>query len=95
MWSIADTDSYLASSNELFFNLNDQGAGPVLGFEEDRLFAGVGYHFGRHLRAEIGYMWRPVRRRSLRTGCGQRSMSSRISVGISSLTLSPSFFAAS
>lgn len=67
MWSIADTDSYLASSNEIFFNLNDQGRGPVLGFEEDRLFAGVGYHFGKHLRAELGYMWRPVRRRSAPT----------------------------
>jgi hypothetical protein len=67
MWSIADTASYLTASNEIFFNLNDQGEGPVLGFEEDRLFAGVGYHFGKHLRGEIGYMWRPLRRRSAPT----------------------------
>ena len=64
LWSIVDTDAYLIASNELFFNLNDQGAGPVVGFEEDRLFGGVGYHFGPHLRGELGYMWRPVRRRS-------------------------------
>lgn len=67
MWSIVETDSYLTASNEIFFNLNDQGKGPVLGFEEDRLFAGVGYHFGKHLRAEIGYMWRSLRRRSAPT----------------------------
>ena len=62
--SISDTAAYLVASNEIFFNLNDQGEGPVYGFEEDRLFAGVGYHFGPHLRAEIGYMWRPARRRT-------------------------------
>lgn len=64
LWSISDTPAYLTASNEIFFNLNDQGAGPPLGFEEDRLFAGVGYHFGPRLRAEMGYMWRPARPRS-------------------------------
>ena len=63
LWSISDTAAYLTASNEIFFNLNDQGEGPPLGFEEDRLFAGVGYHFGPHLRAETGYMWRPSRSR--------------------------------
>ena len=67
LWSIADTRAYLVASNELLFNLNDQGAGPPVGFEEDRLFAGIGYHFGAHLRAEMGYMWRPARRRDLPT----------------------------
>ncbi|UCH28480.1 MAG: DUF2490 domain-containing protein, partial [Myxococcales bacterium] len=61
---IADTPAYLTVSNEIFFNLNDQGSGPPYGFEEDRLFAGVGYHFGPHLRAEMGYMWRPARPRN-------------------------------
>ena len=63
-WSIADTPAYLVLSNEIFFNLNDQGSGPVLGFEEDRLYGGVGYHFGPHLRADMGYMWRPARSRT-------------------------------
>ena len=67
LWSIMQTPAYLTVSNELFFNLNDQGAGPVLGFEEDRLFGGVGYHFGDHLRGELGYMWRPQRFRTLPT----------------------------
>lgn len=71
-WSISETPAYLTASNEIFFNLNDQGEGPPLGFEEDRLFAGVGYHFGRHLRAEMGYMWRPSRSR------GQPTLSSHI-----------------
>lgn len=64
---IADTAAYLTTSNELFFNLNDQGSGPPVGFEEDRLFAGIGYHFGPHLRAEMGYMWRPARPRNTPT----------------------------
>jgi hypothetical protein len=64
LWAIADTPAYLVVTNEIFFNLNDQGEGPVLGFEEDRLFGGVGYHFGPHLRAEMGYMWRPARSRT-------------------------------
>jgi hypothetical protein len=67
MWSITDTAAYLGASNEIFFNLNDQGEGPVLGFEQDRLWAGVGYHFGPHLRAELGFMWRPERRRNAPT----------------------------
>lgn len=57
---IADTPAYLTISNEIFFNLNDQGSGPPYGFEEDRLFGGIGYHFGPRLRAEMGYMWRPA-----------------------------------
>ena len=57
---IKDTPAFLTLSNEIFFNLNDQGSGPPYGFEEDRLFGGIGYHFGPHLRAEMGYMWRPA-----------------------------------
>ena len=55
---------YLVGSEEVFVNLNSQGEGPVSGFEQNRLFAGLGVHLGRHLRAELGYLWRFERERS-------------------------------
>ena len=53
---------HLSSSEEVLVNLNDKGKGPVEGFEQNRMRAGVGWHFGR-ARVETGYEWQYVRRR--------------------------------
>ena len=49
---------YLVGSEEVFVNLNSRGEGPVSGFEQNRLFAGLGVHLRGHVRAELGYLWR-------------------------------------
>lgn len=54
---------YLAGSEAVRFNLNDQGKGPVQGFEQNRLYFGVGRHVGT-LNVELGYLWRYERARS-------------------------------
>jgi hypothetical protein len=48
---------YLAGSEAARFNLNDQGEGPVQGFEQNRIYFGVGYRTGI-ARIEFGYLWR-------------------------------------
>jgi hypothetical protein len=44
-------------SDEVFANLNSQGEGPVSGFEQNRLFGGVGRRFWDRLWIETGYQW--------------------------------------
>lgn len=44
-------------SDEVFANLNSQGAGVVSGFEQNRLFGGVGRTFWDRLWIEVGYQW--------------------------------------
>lgn len=64
-WSIPLSDrNYLAVQNATRFNLNDQGVGPVKGFEQNRLYFGYGWHVGKNWRIEAGYMWRYQRERS-------------------------------
>jgi hypothetical protein len=46
----------LVASNEAFINLNTVDWGPVAGFDQNRLFLGVGYQFDATFRTEIGYM---------------------------------------
>jgi len=46
----------LVASNEAFVNLNTVDWGPVAGFDQNRLFVGVGYQFDATFRTEIGYM---------------------------------------
>jgi len=45
----------LVGWEELFLNLNSTGA-IAAGFDQNRLFVGVGYAFDEHLRTEVGYM---------------------------------------
>jgi hypothetical protein len=49
---------YFSGSGAARFNLSDKGEGPVYGFEQSRLYAGVGYKAGKYARVELGYLWR-------------------------------------
>jgi hypothetical protein len=49
---------YFALSEAFRFNLVDKGTGPVSGFEQNRLYAGFGVHASKHLKVELGYLWR-------------------------------------
>ena len=60
---LGTSPAYRIASNEVFVNLNDKRAGPVRGFEQNRLFGGVGLHVGSHVRVELGYHWRTLDRR--------------------------------
>ncbi len=46
----------LVGANELFINANSVDWGPVAGFDQNRIFVGVGYTLEPGLRAEVGYM---------------------------------------
>jgi hypothetical protein len=61
---IAGSDWYGVVSDEVFTNLNDQGAGPVSGFEQNRLRVATGVRYLGRLRAESGYEWQHAERRS-------------------------------
>ncbi len=54
---------HLSASEEVFVNVNDQGEGPVDGFEQNRVRAGAGWQLGK-ARVEAGYEWQYGRRRS-------------------------------
>lgn len=47
---------YLMAAEEVFLNLNTVSWGPVAGYDQNRVFAGVGYRFNQTTRAEIGYL---------------------------------------
>ena len=47
----------LVGSDEVFVNLNSQGEGPVGGFEQNRLYGGLGFRVTERLRLEGGYQW--------------------------------------
>jgi hypothetical protein len=61
---IAGSKWYGAVSDEVFANLNDQGAGPVAGFEQNRLRFAFGRAFPGRVRAESGYEWQYVEGRN-------------------------------
>jgi hypothetical protein len=54
---------YFAFSEAVRFNLTDKGAGPVAGFEQNRIYFGVGFKTTRRLNIELGYLWRYERKR--------------------------------
>ena len=46
----------LVASDEYFLNLNDTDWAPKSGFDQNRLFLGIGYNFDKQTKTEIGYM---------------------------------------
>jgi len=56
---------YLVAQNATRFNLASNDTGPPDGFEQNRLYFGVGFHPLPTMRFEIGYLWRFQRQREL------------------------------
>jgi Protein of unknown function (DUF2490) len=52
----------LAATNEVFFHLNDVDGGPSAGFDQNRLFLGLGTRASDGTRAELGVMMQYVNR---------------------------------
>ena len=61
---IAGLPFYAVISNAVFVNLNDQGSGPVYGFEQNRLRFAIGGSYFKKLRTEAGYEYQYVVSRS-------------------------------
>lgn len=57
---------YLSLWDELFVHLNDTDWGADDGFDQNRVFAGLGVRLGEHANTEIGYLHQYVRRRGRR-----------------------------
>ena len=55
---------YLAFQNATRFNLSSNDTGPVDGFEQNRLYVGIGFKIMPELKIELGYLWRYQRERS-------------------------------
>lgn len=53
---------YWVGLDEAFVNLNDTNAGPKAGFDQNRLFTGVGRNLSKHAKLEGGYMFNYVNR---------------------------------
>ena len=49
-------DFSLVGSEEYFVNINQTNYGADDGFDQNRVFAGIGYNFNTHVRTEAGYM---------------------------------------
>jgi hypothetical protein len=61
---IGEGPYYLTGFGAVLFNLNDKNTGPVHGFEQSRIFIGLGRQIGRHTQFEMGYLWRYESERS-------------------------------
>jgi len=55
---IGSSIAYVTGFGAVRFNLDEKEAGPVAGFEQFRVNAGVGFHLGGYTRLEIGYLYR-------------------------------------
>ena len=64
MHPIGKSSWYVALSDAVFANLNDEGEGPVYGFEQNRLRFALGAQFFERLRVEGGYEYQYVTSRS-------------------------------
>ena len=53
-----DRTFYLSFSEVVRYNLTDKGEGPVAGFEQNRVYAGIGFNAGKRARIGFGYLWR-------------------------------------
>jgi len=49
-------DFSLVGFDEYFVNINQTNYGADDGFDQNRVFAGIGYNFDQHVRTEVGYM---------------------------------------
>lgn len=57
-------DVYLAFWEAAFFNLADKGEGPVSGFEQNRVYGGIGFKLSKAVKLEFGYLWGYERKRT-------------------------------
>lgn len=55
---IGSSIAYVTGFGAIRFNLAEKDAGPVAGFEQFRVNAGVGFHLGGYTRLEIGYLYK-------------------------------------
>ncbi len=55
-------DFSLIGSEEYFANINQTNYGADDGFDQNRVFAGLGYNFNKHTNTEIGYMNNYIRK---------------------------------
>ncbi|MGZ8191528.1 MAG: DUF2490 domain-containing protein [Methylococcaceae bacterium] len=46
----------LVGSDEFFVNINDTDWGAADGFDQNRVFAGIGYDVNKNIKSELGYM---------------------------------------
>jgi hypothetical protein len=60
---IGDKGRYLVAQNATRFNLTSRSKGPPDGFEQNRLYFGMGFKPLPTMRFEIGYLWRFQRER--------------------------------
>ena len=61
---LGHTKAYVVGYNELFINLNGVHNGPSGGYDQNRVFVGLGYAFNTHVSAEGGYLLNHVRQPS-------------------------------
>lgn len=61
-YPIGRTNWYLVGSEELFVNLNSLRTDLKAGFEQNRLYGGLGRNINKHTSVEIGYQWQYVNR---------------------------------
>lgn len=59
---IRSTSWYLVTSDELFINLNSLSEGPNAGFDQNRLYGGLGRQINQKVRFEVGYQYQHVNR---------------------------------
>lgn len=55
---IGESSFYLTGFGAVRFNLDDKGQGPVSGFEQSRIYTGLGKYIGAHTIFEAGYIFR-------------------------------------
>ncbi len=60
---IPDEDWYFTSFNEIFVSHNSDSEGPESGFDQNRLFFGLGRNLFDRVKAEFGYQWGYDRKR--------------------------------
>jgi hypothetical protein len=56
--AIGSSIAYYTGFGAVRFNIGEKGVGPVAGFEQFRIYVGIGFHLGGVTRLEIGYLYR-------------------------------------